>query len=175
MATLRRGLAAVPGDPGLGVPLAEEYERARRYDEAMRTYEELLKVNAGLIAARNNLASLLLDHRTDTASFRRALELATPFAESRNPLLLDTLGWAHYRNGDHGQAVHELERAVAASANVPALRYHLGMAYLAANNPVGARQELGKALSEPKADFPGIAEARQALAKLEKNGGAARN
>ena len=35
-----------------------------------------------------------------------------------------------------------LERAVAGAGQVPLLRYHLGMAYLANNNTAGARQEL---------------------------------
>jgi Tfp pilus assembly protein PilF len=42
----------------------------------------------------------------------------------------------------------------------------LGLAYLASQNKVGARQELGKALADPKATFPGIEAARTELARL---------
>ncbi len=81
--------------------------------------------------------------------------------------MLDTVGWAHYRAGDHAKAIAYLERATAAAEQVPELRYHLGMAYLAADNPIGAKQELDKALQLAEADFVGIEEARATLAALQ--------
>ncbi len=47
------------------------------------------------------------------------------------------------------------------------LRYHLGMAYMKADNPVRAREELEKALELAQADFVGIDEARTALQELQ--------
>lgn len=163
---LARGRAAAPGNVELALRLAEEYERARRYDEAIGVYEEIVGKPGTPDAAVNNLAALLLDHRSDDASLKRALELATPFAGSTDPARLDTLGWAHYRNGDFAQAVPLLERAVAAAGEVAPLRYHLGMAYAAAGNAVGARDQLTRATADPKADYPGRAEAEKALAGL---------
>lgn len=163
---LARGRAAAPGNVELALRLAEEYERARRYDEAIGVYEEIVGKPGTPDAAANNLAALLLDHRSDDASLKRALELATPFAGSTDPARLDTLGWAHYRNGDFAQAVPLLERAVAAAGEVAPLRYHLGMAYVAAGNTVGARDQLTRATADPKADYPGRAEAEKALAGL---------
>ena len=40
------------------------------------------------------------------------------------------------------------------------------MAYLAAGNTVGAKQELKRAVDEAQSDYPGLAEARAALKKL---------
>jgi predicted Zn-dependent protease len=116
--------------------------------------------------AANNLASLLLDFRTDPASYAEALELAKGLESSDNPAVLDTVGWAYYRNKDYPKAVQFLERAVAAAGQVPLLRYHLGMAYLASNNTDGARQELKQAVGSAKVDFPGIEVARETLKKL---------
>jgi len=79
--------------------------------------------------------------------------------------VLDTVGWAYYRNKDYPQAVRFLERAVAAAGQAPQLRYHLGMAYVASGNTAGAKQELKQAVAD-KADYPGLAEAKEALAKL---------
>jgi Tfp pilus assembly protein PilF len=80
---------------------------------------------------------------------------------------MDTVGWVYHRSGDTDRAVSYLERAVAATTDIPPLNYHLGMAYLAAGNRVGARQELEKATRSADADFTGIEEAREALATLE--------
>jgi len=126
---------------------------------------------AGRNLAANNLAALLLDRRSDATSHQRALELTRPFADSRNPQFLDTLGWAHYRAGDAGKAVKYLELALAVGGDNAVVRYHLGMAYLAAQNAIGARQELEKALKRA-GQFPGAGEARATLRQLRLADGA---
>jgi tetratricopeptide (TPR) repeat protein len=166
----RRGLTAIPAHPQLGLLLATEYEVQGRYDEAIDLYDELLDANPDVALALNNLAALLLDFRyDDRASVQRALELAERLDETDNPAVIDTVGWAYYRAGDAQKAVGYLERAVAGAGEAPVLRYHLGMAYLAADNPVGAKQELDKALQLAKADFVGIEEARATLASLQES------
>ena len=118
--------------------------------------------------AANNLAALLLDQRTDEESFATALDLAQRFAESREPALVDTLGWAYYRTGDYAKAVRYLEIAVVSADKVGLLHYHLGMAYFAAQNTVQARQELEKAIElASETGFIGIDEARETLKKLQ--------
>jgi Flp pilus assembly protein TadD len=120
----------------------------------------------------NDLASLLLDHRTDEESYRQALQLASRFSRASIPAALDTLGWAYYRNGNYEQAVTFLERAVMGADQAPELRYHLGMAYLALDNPVGARQELDRAISQAQAaeiGFTGMEDAQAALKTLEES------
>lgn len=161
----RRGLAANPKDMQLGMLLGTELEQAGRVDEAITHYEQLLEANPKLDLAANNLAALLLDYRKDAASHQKALALAKRFENATNPALLDTLGWAYYRTGNYERAVPLLERAVA-GAGVPLLRYHLGMAYLAAQNSAGARQELKQAVDGAKENFPGLEEARRTLATL---------
>jgi tetratricopeptide (TPR) repeat protein len=162
----KRGLAVNAGNAELGLLLGTEYEQARRYDEAISHYEVLLKANPAIDVAKNNLASLLLDYRNDAASHARALGLAKELQGSDHPAILDTVGWAYYRNQDYPQAVQYLERAVAGAGQVPLLRYHLGMAYLASKNTVGAKQELKLAVSGAKAEYPGLAEAKAELSKL---------
>lgn len=167
IAAYKRGLAANPGNAELGLLLGSEYEAAGRIDEAIAHYEELLKANPRVNVAVNNLAALLLDHRSDAQSRARALELAKKLEDSpANPAVLDTIGWAYYHNKDYPRAVLFLERAVAAAGQVPLLRYHLGMAYLANGNSVGAKQELSQAVADAKAMYPGIDEARETLKKL---------
>ncbi len=162
----RRGLAANPGNADLGLLLGTEYEQAKRYDEAIAHYQELLKANPNIEIANNNLASLLLDFRTDQASYAKALEISKRLETSTNPAVLDTVGWARYRNKDYQGAVQYLERAVAGAGQVPLLRYHLGMAYLASNNTAGARQELELAVNSAKEEYPGLPVAKATLKQL---------
>ncbi len=169
IAVYQRGLKAVPGNTELNMLLATEYEQDNRFDDAAAVYEAILKVNSTYEPAINNLASLLLDRRTDKASYARALTLSKALANSENPAMLDTLGWAHYRVGQFPEAVGVLERVVAKAGQYPIFRYHLGMAYLANGNTVGAKQQLTEAVGKVEGDYPGLAEARATLEKLNKS------
>ncbi len=168
IAVYQRALKAVPGNVELNMLMATEYEQATRFDEALKVYESVIKTAPDYLPAINNLAALLLDRRTDKASFTRALELAKPLGNSDNPAMVDTLGWAQYRTGDYAAAVGTLERVVAKAGGFPIFHYHLGMAYLGAGNTVGAKQELTQAVEKVQGDYPGLAEARAALEKLKK-------
>ncbi|MDH4021953.1 MAG: tetratricopeptide repeat protein [Gammaproteobacteria bacterium] len=161
----KRALKAVPGSIDLNMLLATEYEQANRFDDAAGVYEEVLKADSTYEPAINNLAALLLDRRTDKDSHARALKLAQSLSKTDNPAMLDTLGWAHYRAGQYSEAVSVLERVVAKAGGFAIFRYHLGMAYFAAGNTVGAKQELTEALAK-EGDYPGRDEARATLAKL---------
>jgi tetratricopeptide (TPR) repeat protein len=119
----------------------------------------------------NNLAVLLLDVRSDKASYARALKLAGGFADgAAHPFNLAVLGWAYYRNGEYGSATRFLERAVAATPEVsPQLRYYLGMAYLKSGNTAGAQRELQQAVESAAATgtlFTGLDTARSTLRSL---------
>jgi Flp pilus assembly protein TadD len=166
LAALRRGWKALPGDLTIGVFLASLLERQGTTGEAIQVYDLVLEKSPGNPLVANNLASLLLDHRQDKASLARALELAKPLATSGDPISMDTLGWAYYRNGDYPKAVRDLERAVATEAGNPLLQYHLGKAYVAARNPVGARQHLRRALELGGETSAFAADARTALKAL---------
>lgn len=161
-----RGLKAKPGSGDLALLLAGEHQNAGRPEEAIKVLEQALesKENAPRIA--NNLAALLIDHRRDDKSHARALEIAKRFANTQNPMYLDTLGWAYYHNEDMDSAIRYLELAVVFGGNEPIVRYHLGMAYLAADNKVGAKEELGKAVAKVPPGTPWLAEAQATLAKL---------
>ncbi len=166
VAAVRRGLAVLPANLPLGLSLAGEYQLLQRADDLIELYEELLAAHPESLIIANNLAALLADQRyQDPASLKRAVQLVdSTLADVDDPLVMDTVGWVYYRNGDHDRAVSYLEKA--ATAAIPAVHYHLGMAYLAAGNRVGAKQELEQATLSADASFDGIEEARETLATL---------
>lgn len=160
-----RGMKALPGNPYIGLPLAVALEESGQYEAMISSLESLYQANPAIPQVANNLAMAILDHRSDPASYQRALELARKIESSNDPLLLDTVGWAYYRAGEVAQAVSILERVVAKEDRVPVYHYHLGMAYLAMGNQVGAQQQLEQAV-RGEAQYVGIDEARAALARL---------
>lgn len=162
-----RGLRLMPDQPQLLARLGRAYENAGRIEDAITLYETWIDDSISTPAAANNLASLLLDYRTDEADFQRAIRLVSDFENSENPAYLDTLGWANYRLGEYEQAIFFLERAIVNGRHVPVLRYHLGMAYLAADNRYAARRELHEAVTLSNAKFAGLEEAQTVLAKLQ--------
>jgi len=141
------GLAAVPADFSLRMAQAGVHELAGRYEEAIRLYEQLLKERPNADVIANNLASLLSDHRTDTASLTRANQLAQRFSRTEIPQFKDTLGWTNYKMGKADEAAALIEDATEQLPDLPVFRYHLGMSYLALNNKDAARKELEKALA----------------------------
>jgi tetratricopeptide (TPR) repeat protein len=159
----RRGFDTAPEQSTIGLLLGTEYEQSEEFDNAIDLYEEILETNPGNDLAANNLAALLLDRRSDSESYAKALELSMRFADSPQPALVDTLGWAYYRNGDITNAVKYLEIAVAGADQSPLLHYHLGMAYFASQDMALAREELEKATVLKQTVYPGIDEAHETL------------
>jgi len=156
----------MPASQELALLLGTAYEHEGKYEEAIAAYEKVLAVDADLLAVRNNLAALLADFRTDGRSLERALELAEGLEDTGNPVFVDTLGWVHYRLGNFKVAIPFLEDAVDQAGQVPVLRYHLGMAYLADGRSILAEEQLALAMADVDLDYTGRSEAQSALREL---------
>lgn len=114
---------------------------------AISQYESILKdqPQAQSLIVINNLASLLLDTRSDKESLDRAAALAETLKASNVPQFQDTVGWARFKQGDIKSAISILEHAAAKSANLSAVHYHLGLAYAADGQAQKAKEELATA------------------------------
>jgi Tfp pilus assembly protein PilF len=165
ISTLEQGLKMVPEDPVLLHSLAGIYESSKDYPKAFAAYERILKKDPENALAINNLAALLVDHKGDADSLKRARELAKPLESTGQPAFIDTLGWVYYKSGETDKAVTLLSKAVEKAPQVLVFQYHLGMAYHKKGDVSAAKTHLAKAV-EAKVDFPGIDEARQTLATL---------
>ena len=162
----QEGLKIIPDDPQLSMSMAGMYERSKKYDKAIAVYEQIVSKQSGNNIAANNLATLLLDHSTDSGSLKRAMELATRFETSDQPVFLDTLGWTYYRSGDTDKAIDVLENVVKKAPKIGIFRYHLGMAYYKKGDNASAKAQLAKAV-EAKGTFDGIDEARATLKQIQ--------
>jgi cellulose synthase operon protein C len=144
--TLQDGLRQQPENLNLRLALAGVMIEMKDYDGAIAGYESVLKDKPNIPVAMNNLASLLLDYRTDKQSLDRAYALAERLKDSNVPQYQDTVGWAQYQRGDFSRAVTTLEGAQAKLPNVASIRYHLGMSYIATGQTDKASEQLKAAL-----------------------------
>jgi cellulose synthase operon protein C len=162
--TLRSGIALRPDATSFHMILANVFEQKADYESAISEYQSLIDKEPGNLIAANNLASLLLDHRSDTASLKKAQSLAAFLRKSEIPQFKDTLGWASYHQGDYRTAVSLSEEASAALPDQAAVRYHLGMSYIATGQLNRASEQLKKAL-ETASDAQLAEQIRVALKK----------
>lgn len=168
IAAFKRGIEHTRAG-ALSIDLAALYERMGKVDQSIEVYEAWVTREPKSLAAARNLAMLLLNYRDDRSSLQRATQLSETLTVSDEPAMLETRGWAKYKNGDFEGAVNLLRQAAASGKESTTVRYHLGMAQLRAGDKVSARENLQAALDHGKAFF-GIDEARTALDQLKQSG-----
>jgi cellulose synthase operon protein C len=163
---LEEGLKANPDSEELHMLLASAHSERGQIDLAMVAYETTLRLNPRNLLAANNLAILLVDHKSDPSSLQRAFALSRDFErDAPHPFFIDTLGWVRFKMGQQEEAIRLMKDAVAKSPEMSVLNYHLGIAFFHSGKRAEARTYLSKALksSEP---FEGRREAEQALAQI---------
>jgi cellulose synthase operon protein C len=143
---IQAGLQQQPQNLNLLLVAAGLQIQAGNDDGAIQQYEAILKDQPNSLLAVNNLASLLLDHRSDKQSIDRAIALTEKLKASAVPQFEDTVGWAQYKKGDTQGAVATLEAAVTKLPNLAAVHYHLGMSYTATGKADQAKEQFEKAL-----------------------------
>lgn len=134
-----------------------------RQDEAVQSYLKALETDPGHVPTLNNLAYLYLEEGKD---YGRGLEYAIrAFRLAPNePAVMDTLGYALYRNQRSEDARKLLEGAARGLPNNPTVLYHLALVYKDLGQTVQAVQTLESALG--KSDFPEQAQAQELLSRL---------
>lgn len=164
-ALFKRGLELNPTNDDFMLLLAQYYQSSNKDQQALEMYNQLQQRQPQSVAVKNNLAVILIDKFPTEDNLRRAQTLTAEFANSDNPIFLDTAGWLQYRMKNYPQAIALLENAVRKSNGIPELRYHLGMAYLKGGKADKAKEELSKALST-SVRFFGREEAETTLSAL---------
>ena len=144
---VQAGLKEQPNSVNLRLLAASLLITAGKNDSAMTTYEAVLKEQPNSLIAINNLASLLLDNRSDEASLERAVTLADVLKSSEVPQYQDTYGWAQVKRGNSAEAVRVLEAVAGKLPNLAAVRYHLGMAYVATGRSDQGTEQFKTALN----------------------------
>ena len=167
VASFRMAIAKAPGWWPSYQGLAWVQEQAGHIDEAIQQYEALRRVDPASEVAMNNLAMLLVNYRSDKESLDRAAALTQSFANSDNPIFLDTYGWVLTKTGRAQAAVPALQRAVQSVPDAASMRYHLGVAQWNTGQLAQAHENLVAAVKSGE-KFKGIDEAQAMLASADK-------
>ena len=163
--TLREGLKQHPDDNALRLLLAMSLEGSKQYDAAIVEYEAIFAADPRSVIVANNLASLLSE-RGDPTSVDRAYTIASRFADSDVPQLLDTLGWIYHLKGEYDQALLLLKKAAEKLPNTGVVQYHLALTYKEVGQTEAAIATLKRAIELLPQEHPESSKARAALDQL---------
>ena len=143
--------------------LADAQARTGNFAAARRAYEGALKLRPNDAEALNNLANVLLRLKDPGA-----LKFAENALEQspKNPLLLDTAGWANHIAGNKDRALALLRDARLREPGNPEIRYHLAAVLAQAGRKAEAKEELEAAM-RVNATFDGNQDAKTLLATLK--------
>ncbi len=152
-------------DLGASLLLASILELRGAYDEAIKIYEEQLKLTPDVLVVVNNLTSLLADYRSDPESTERAQALVKRLNGVDVPQFQDTVGWLAYLRGDLRTALSSLQIAVQKLPEQAVVRYHYGMTLIGLRRPDDAKREFEAANKLIGPDDPLNAKIAAAIAK----------
>ena len=140
-------------------------------DQAVQTYEELLRIKPDNAGALNNLAYLLADNLNRAAeALPYAQQLYDVAPEQDKSVFLDTVGWVYFKNDQADQAEAVLLEALRLAPDYLAARYHLGQVYLSAGNRASAERAFRRVdeLAQTQQDKEYAQKAQEALDQLRR-------
>jgi putative PEP-CTERM system TPR-repeat lipoprotein len=126
--------------------------------EAAEKYRYVLARDVNNVVALNNLANLYAEA---PGTRKEALDLASRAykLQPENGAIIDTYGYALFRNGRNLEALKQLEMASVKLPRNATVHYHLALAQKSAGETAKAKQSVKKALE--LGEFPEAASAKQ--------------
>ena len=121
-------------------------ERAGHWETAQVDLEQALKLNPNSAEALNYLGFGWADRGEHIKQATEMLQKAV-MLEPRSGAIVDSFGWALYRNGDFIRAVRELEQAVMLEPADPDVNDHLGDAYWRVGRKLEAQYQWRRVLT----------------------------
>lgn len=141
--TGRQRVRVAPNDVAVHMLVGDLHARANRFAEAATAYKSALKFQPQNAQALNNLANAQLKLK-DPAALQTAQ--AAYKVAPQNPLVIDTLGWVLFQQGQTEQALPLLRDARLRAPGNPEIRYHLAKVLFATGRKAEARDEAREAL-----------------------------
>lgn len=108
--------------------LADAYQSMDRWDNAVRAYEESIRLDPLNATALNNYA-YYLSVRNERLEEAYAMSQVSVEQEPENPSFLDTLGWIYYKKGNYEQALLYIRKSVESGGSSATILEHLGDVY----------------------------------------------
>ena len=114
-------------------------------DNAVLSYEAVLKIDGNYAPAANDLAYLYAD-RGEKLDEALALAKRAQQLIPDNPDVEDTLGWVYLKRGALLLANRHLQNAISERPGQPLFHFHLGLVFYEQNNAKEAATELKEAI-----------------------------
>jgi tetratricopeptide (TPR) repeat protein len=164
---LKQATVEVPSDLRASLLHASILSNEKKYKEAIEIYENVLRLKPQFAVAANNMAAIISDQfYKDSEMLEKAKIAIDRFTGTKDPLMLDTIGWLYYRLDKIEQSSKFLAKAVATDEKIPAeINYHYGVVLLKTGNKAQAKVELTKAVAAG-AEYPALEEAKKLLAGI---------
>jgi tetratricopeptide (TPR) repeat protein len=147
LAVVDQGLQQFPGNIELRLLSGDISRRVSKINDAVAAYESVLSDRPDLDLVAYKVADVLASQ--DQPSLPpRAFALLQQLRNDlpSDPLLVNTLGWLHLRNGDVERARELLEVAARSAPEDPTLRFRLATVYAREGKMDPARENLQMAL-----------------------------
>lgn len=163
LAALDAATDAAPADSNYPYSAASLARKMGDVTGAIARLEETLARQPLLGPAANDLAWILA---TDRLDLERALRLAQIAArQDRSSDTLTTLGWVRHQRGEYDDAIRIYRTALETDANLPTVRYRLGLSLSEAGQTSEALGLFDELVEGP--EFPEIEAARTELARIK--------
>ncbi|RYY73994.1 MAG: tetratricopeptide repeat protein [Gammaproteobacteria bacterium] len=135
---LNEALSSLPNNSKLLYARAMLNTQRNQKNESERDLRQILQFEPENIVALNALGYMLTE---DSQRYREAEQLLTKAHNLKpdDPVILDSLGWLHYRQGNYVDAIRELRQAYS-KYQEPAVAAHLGEALWVTGAQEEARQ-----------------------------------
>jgi tetratricopeptide (TPR) repeat protein len=146
---LQAGAGLHPTDVQLNFQLGIAFDRLKQFDQAVKQFEQVLRLDPKNAATLNYLGYSYADRGIKLVEAEKLVRQAVDL-DRTNGAYWDSLGWVFYKQGKFPEAVHALQQAILYSQE--ALIYeHLGDAYQADQKLDRATGAWAKALAlDPK-------------------------
>lgn len=165
---IRTGIASAQNTENLVFTQAVERELDGDFEGAIALYEQLYAADTVSDVLANNLASLLSEHRDDSASLERAFTIAKRLRNSNVPAFQDTYGWILYKRGEYEGALKPLTAAADGLPGNMIVHFHLGMTLSKLGLKDKALASLQKSLElGTGSGLPQVAQAREEIKALQ--------
>jgi tetratricopeptide (TPR) repeat protein len=123
----------------------KSYKKTGNVTKTEETYTRLINSHPSLYIGYAQLAWVYAD---EGIKLEKGLELAEKAKQLQpgNPIILDTIGWLHYKLERHEKALKILNKAVNIDNRIPSLLYHLGVVQYKAGMPDQSVESLKRSL-----------------------------
>ena len=137
---------SIQQNPMLLYRAGKNYEKTDKVKKTEEMYTKLIENHPSLYIGYAQLAWLYADKGI---KLEKGLELAQEANKLQpdNPIILDTIGWLHYKMDRIQQASRTLNQAVSINDEIPSLLYHLAIVQFETGNTTESKKNLEKALA----------------------------